>query len=64
MYKYIYLFLEKILSRDYSPTFIVVQYNPIFHHSPPLCSMFNEIAQYLGFFMFFRDAISVTLAVQ
>ena len=35
--------------------------NPNTPHSPPTCSTFNEIAQYLRFFMFFPNAISVTI---
>ena len=33
--------------------------NPNIPYSPPVCSMFNEITQYLKFFMFFPDVFSV-----
>ena len=31
-------------------------------HSPPVCSMFNEIAQYLKFFRFFHGVTRMTSA--
>ena len=31
-------------------------------HSPPVCDMFNEIVQYLTFFMFFTGVTVMTLA--
>lgn len=30
-------------------------------HTPPVCSMFNEIAKYLEFLMFFPDAVNVIM---
>ena len=35
--------------------------NPNILHSPSACSMCNEIAQYLKFFVFFLDTISFTI---
>ena len=34
--------------------------NPNTPHSPPVCKMFNKIAQYLKQFAFFPNAIRVT----
>ena len=36
--------------------------NPKTSHSPPVCSMFNEIAQYLTFFMFF-PGVTIMMSV-
>ena len=36
--------------------------NPNTPHSPPVCAMFNEIAQYLKFFMFFPGVTIMTSA--
>ena len=35
--------------------------NPNAPHSPPVIGMFNEIAQYLKFFMFFTGVTIMTL---
>ena len=56
MYKYIYFefFLEIKMSGAV---------NPNTPRSPPVCTMFNEIAQYLKFFMFFPDVTIMTSAL-
>ena len=36
--------------------------NPNTPHSPPVCSMFNEIAQFLKLFMFFPSVTIMTVA--
>ena len=53
MYKYIYF---RIFG-DYLCKII----NPNIPNSSPVCSMFNEIAQYLKLFMSFPCAISVMM---
>ena len=36
--------------------------NPNTSYSPPVCTMFNEVAQYLKFFMFFLGVTIMTSA--
>ena len=56
MYKYIYfrIFLEIKMSAV----------NPNTPHSPPACTMFNEVVQYLTFFMFFAGVTIMSASWQ